>query len=231
MYETMAPVINSVFAQNREATLEQLRQLGVTKRVMIGMDSGDKSPDEIEKSFSVLQENAEYLHKHGYEVCAWEWTWLNGSDKYTKLKSATGVVMEAMVCPSDETYVAFSCEYRARMAATGVDMLLFDDDFSNFGFYNAPYACCCDNHLRLVSEKLGEEVSFEALTDGLLHGGANRYRSAWMAVNADLQKSFVRRIREAVDQVNPNCRICICCAKRTGISWRLAFGTSQPTLC
>lgn len=224
MYEIMAPVNNYTFSQNREETLEQLKQLGVTKRVMIGLGSGDKSPEGIEKEFAVLRENTEYLHKNGFEVCAWEWTWLNGSDRYTKLKSANGVVMESMVCPSDDAYVAFSCDYRAQMAATGVDMLLFDDDFSNFGFYNAPFSCCCDNHLRLISEKLGEEVSFEILSKALLDGGASKYRSAWMEVNGDLQKNFAKKIREAVDQVNPHCRVGICCSPA---AWEFAADISE----
>lgn len=224
MYNTMAPVNNITFFQNREATLEQLKQLGVTKRVLIGLGSGDKSPAGIQKAFTILRENTEYLHEKGYEVCAWEWTWLDSCDRYGKLKSATGMVMESMVCPSDEAYVDFSCAYRAQMAATGVDMLLFDDDFSNFGFYNAPFSCCCDNHLRLISEKMGETVSFETLAEALLDGGANPYRSAWIAVNSDLQKNFARRIREAVDRVNPACRIGVCCSPA---AWEFAADISE----
>lgn len=212
MRKIIAPVTNANFPRDRAGMVTEMRRMGVSEYVFIGTGIRADCGGPGQPGLEGIRENCEYLHNEGFKVCAWKWSWHMGSDPYTKLVSAKGVANASLVCPSDQTFVDYSYDFIKRLAATGVDMILFDDDFSCFGYYNTPMSCCCDNHLRLVSEKVGEPITREFLAEKLLDGGANPYRSAWIQVNADLLRNFAHKMREAVDSINPNCRIGICCA-------------------
>lgn len=203
-------VTNDNFPRDREEQVAELRRMGVSEYVFIG--TGMRADCGGQQGLEGIKENSDYLHREGFKTCAWKWTWFVPEEGYTRQVSAKGDVSGSVVCPSDEAFVAFCCDFMKRLAATGVDMILFDDDFSCFGYYNGPLACCCDNHLRLISEKVGEKVEREFLAEKLLSGGANAWRSAWIQVNGDLLRGFCRKVREAVDTVNPLCRIGICCS-------------------
>ena len=210
MKNIIAPVTNANFPRDRAGMVSEIRRMGVSEYVFIG--TGMRADCGGLSALDSIKENCEYLHKEGFKVCVWKWSWHMGKGEFSKLISAKGEAHETLVCASDQTFVDYCCEFIKHLATIGVDMILFDDDFSCFGYYNTPLSCCCDNHLKLVSEKVGEPLTREFLAEKLLNGGANPYRSAWIQVNAELLRQFARKIRQAVDTVNPDCRIGICCS-------------------
>lgn len=224
MHKIYVPVTNSNFPRDRAGMVSEIRRMGVSEYVFIGTgmraDCGGPGQPGIEG----IQESCAYLHKEGFKVCAWKWSWRMPDDGYMKQVASDGVVSNVLVCPSDQAFLEYSCQIVRDIAATGVDMIMFDDDFHCFGSYVAPIGCCCENHRKLVSEKVGEPVSLELLAEKLLDGGANIYRSAWIEVNAEMLRNFARKIRAAVDTVNPNCRIGICC---TPSSWDYSADISE----
>ena len=222
MKNIYAPVTNANFSRDRAGMVSEIRRLGVTDYVFMG--TGMRADCGGQAGLNLIKENCDYLHKEGFKVCAWKWAWFMGKGEFSKLVSAYGKADELLVCPSDQAFVDYSCEFIKKLAATGVDMILFDDDFNSFGLYNPPMSCCCDSHLRLVSEKVSEPITREFLAEKLLSGGANPYRSAWIQVNVDLLKTFAQRIRQAVDTVNPECRIGICCSP---VAWDFSADVSE----
>lgn len=210
MNKIYAPVTNGNFPRDREGMVKQLRRLGVSEYVFVG--TGMRADCGGEAALAGIKENCDYLHKEGFKACVWKWSWHMGAGEFNKLVSADGVPHATLVCPSDEAFVEYTCDFIRKLTAIGPDMILFDDDFSCFGYYGKPLSCFCEKHLRLVSEKVGEQVTHEFLKEKLLSGGANRYRSAWIEVNAELLRSYARKVRQAVDEVNPACRIGICCS-------------------
>ena len=119
------------------------------------------------------------------------------------------------VCPLDENYLADEEKWIRQCAATGVDIIQFDDDFNvNIGFLMG-FGCCCENHMKKYCEILGENVSKEEFTDKIFKGGANKYRDAWLQGNRETLLAFAKRMRKVVDSVNPNIRMGHCSVMST----------------
>jgi hypothetical protein len=130
------------------------------------------------------------------------------------MRSVLGKEHHERICPTDKEFVKFSQEYVRSFARCGVDIIMFDDDYTfNFLDDGGP-GCLCDGHIAMINEIIGEKKSREELTELIMSGGKNKYRDAYLKANGDSFRDFAKAIRDAVDEINPSIRVgkCSCMA-------------------
>ena len=206
--------------------------------VFLALDCYKVDKTEREKVFAALNKYVPIFRKAGFTVGVWVWTFMvREKNDYVHITSPTGAVAYDQVCPSDEDFCAFSCEYMQNIAKSKPDIIMFDDDF-RYGFLDCGLGCACVNHRRYMSEILGEEVLLDGLAEKIWRGKANKYRTAWLKANGYFFRKFAERIRKAVDEVDDNIRIGVCACMSTwdfdGVSAyelaRILAGKNKPFL-
>lgn len=209
MYEITVPISNRLFARNIEKYLRIFKNAGA-KRVLLAITAYLTDPDEHREMLKDLTENAAVLHENGFECSSWASVFsLPEKRGYTLITSTEGEESEGEVCPSDPDFVSYVQGCMKELASTGVDMILFDDDY-RYGYLRCGLGCTCKNHRAYMSSLLGEDVSETDLRPYLFRGGKNRYRSAFIKANGYYLEAFAEKMREAVDEVNPDVRVGIC---------------------
>lgn len=212
MYKVSVPIMTiNIERSDKKQILEELEKLQA-KRVFFTLGVYTMDVHEREHILSLLTENCRYFRERGYEVGAWLWTfWIKGEHSFVPMKAIKGEHGNFFVCPSDEGFRQFAADYIADVAKCGVDLIMYDDDF-RYGCLLGGFTCICDNHMKKISEILGETISEEFLTEKLLSGGANKYRDAWLQTNGYYMELFAEEMRMAVDAVNPDVRVgrCVC---------------------
>ncbi len=154
-----------------------------------------------------------YFKQHGYEVGVWLWTFWrrdpenvpDGVYPITGFDASTN----RHFCPSSPEFVKQACEFLSQIALLSPDIILFDDDY-RFGFLPTGYGCCCPNHLKMLSDEVGEEITREGLEKKLFSGKGNKYRSAYLRGLSKSLTDFAYSVRAAVNKVNENIRIGLC---------------------
>ncbi len=186
-------------------------------RIMLTLSSGPGDTgytnDEETKSriISSLSNAYHAFKKEGFEVGVWLWTFMLPKDgKYTCIESPLGIIDHSEACPTDKSFVAFASEYIRSLAAIGLDFILFDDDYRLGFFSNVLMGCTCPNHMKLISEDLGENLERADIKNYLLSGGKNKYRSAFIKANRKSLLDFAYAMRKAVDSVSPGTRLGVC---------------------
>lgn len=211
-YSVTVPVINGIFQrQGREAVVEQLRKLGA-KRVFLARDIYTMNEAKRARMMESLKDNCTYLKQHGFEVGVWAWSFMieGTEDPFTHIKSLDGRQDDAgSRCPLDPSFREFVGEFCADLAKTGVDLILFDDDY-RLAFWRGSVACGCELHMTRVQALLGETITPEDFQQKVFTGGKNKYRDAYLQVNREALEGFAQHIRKAVDTVAPTVRIGVC---------------------
>jgi len=209
-YRLSVPVMNINFFNymNREKTVEVMKKMGVD-RVFIAVGGHTLEGEKREQELTAMKSNAEYLHSHGFEVGAWLWAFMNNKEGLVMMTSPDGKASREAVCPTDETHRRLMFSFIKDCAKTGVDMIMFDDDY-RYGFHDIGFGCLCENHCRMICDYLGENVSRETIAEGIMNGGKNRYRDAFIAANGMALEDFAQKCRESVDEVNPDIRFGFC---------------------
>lgn len=210
-YILSVPVMNRAFRHHmdREKTVAIMKEMGV-RRVFLAQESNSTSGESKDMEIADLKDNTAFLHARGFEVGAWFWTFYNTNENdFVRMVSPTGKVSRETVCPTDESYCAEMAAFLKECAGTGVDLIQFDDDF-RYGFLDMGFGCVCENHLKRIREVLGENASRETIIDGILNGGKNKYRDAFLTVNGAVFEEFAAKCRAAVDSVDPSVRLGFC---------------------
>ena len=136
-----------------------------------------------------------------------------GDYAYQPFVSITGRESNGGFCCSDERFRADVCRWAARAAEAGAELIVLDDDWRMNAHGDGIWpGCLCPDHLRRYCERVGEDLTIEEIADRVFTGGGSRYRDAWRSLMGDDLRRLAREIREAVDRVNPECRIGICAA-------------------
>ena len=210
MYKISVPVNNdAVWRFGKEKTLKQLRRFDA-ERVFISIESYSPDEDVRKTQLERLAENAAFFRENGFEVGAWIWTFMFDRDApFTCMTGLLGERYRTFACPSDGGFVDFASRYISDIARCGVDLIMFDDDF-RYGFFGASPACLCENHMKMINETTGDPLDRPALREKILTGGKNKYRDAYIKANGDVFRAFARRMREAVDSVDPSIRLGFC---------------------
>lgn len=208
MYNISVPITNRIVKRaGREKVLESLKNLNA-KRIFLAQDTYFVDTVKREEELRNLKENCAYFKENGLEVGAWTLSFsVTGNTHFTTMKTLDGFALKDC-CPLDEDFRRFVGEYIEDIAKTGVDMIMFDDDY-RYGFRKG-MNCACDKHLSLISEKVGEELTPDTLRLKALSNGKNKYRDALLEVNGESLKVFAREMRAYVDRVNPDIRMGVC---------------------
>ena len=120
-------------------------------------------------------------------------------DPFTHIKSLDGQQDDSgSRCPLDPAFREFVGNFCADLAKTGVDLILFDDDY-RLAFWGGSIACGCEHHRSRVQTILGEEISQKDFHLKVFTGGKNKYRDAYLQVNREALEGFAQHIRKAVE--------------------------------
>lgn len=211
-YSISTPVITKLFKRHgRETMVAELKRLGV-HRVFLTRSIYRLDKIAFEEELQEVTEICSYLKLQGFEVGLWGWSFLvkDLNNEFHHICSLDKKHVDASAaCPLDPAFREFAGKYAAKLAQTGVDILLYDDDY-RLAYWGGEMACGCDVHMQRVYELLGETISAEDFKNKVLTGGENRYRDTYLAVNREALEGFAQHIRECVDAVNPNVRIGVC---------------------
>ena len=217
--------------------IEKLKEMNADI-VFLALDAYETDEGKRERVFNSLRRNVPIFQKAGFKVGVWVWAFLvYGDKKYEHITSLSGKVSQDQVCPSDEEFCQFAANYYKNIALSKPDIILFDDDY-RYGFLDCGLGCGCKNHRKYMSELIGEEISIDGLANKVWSGKGNKYRSAWLKANGHFFKEFAKKIRRAIDEVDPSIRLGPCACMTTwdfdGISAvelaKIMAGNTKPFL-
>ena len=221
MYKVSIPISNAkITEQTREVYLRRWKQAGID-RVFLTIDRifDERRYPQIQQQ---LRENAAWLRQNGIEPAIWLGCTVGHGgplvgqqecqavSEFTLMTTREGRELEGTFCPADEKFIDAVCAYVRALADCDVDTILLDDDIrlSQHG----GFCCACDIHMKRMSELCGEEVKREDLMEKVFTGKPSRYRDAWLQVQGDSMRNYAKRLRQAVDEVNPKVRLALCSA-------------------
>ena len=185
-------------------------------RILIAIDVLSDDEEARQKTLSDLTEKVKDFKREGYDVGVWMWTFLRQIPHgYVTRHFFNGRVAGREVCPLDEDFLADEEKWIHQCAASGVDIIQFDDDFNVSMGDLAGFGCCCEKHMKKYCEILGEDVSKEEFIDKIFKGGDNKYRDAWLQGNRETLLAFAKRMRKVVDSVNSSIRMGHCSVMST----------------
>lgn len=183
-------------------------------------------PREMSYEFSSL-ETLEMIKKtitlfesHGIEVIVWlgETCGHNGgtpdeNPPYTPVRSIESGDSRAF-CVTDEKFIKAFGNWLCSLAEVGAKAILIDDDW-RMNFRYEGFGCCCKNHMAAFTKELGEDFDEKDIASKVFNGGKSKYRDAWIKAQSDGMLNFAKRMRQALDTVNPETRLGFCCNPST----------------
>ena len=218
MYDISIPIIVTAPTYDKKQVLDDLRLMGA-KRVFLAIPFLTHDEKILEGYYSALRDSIDFFKTEGVEVGVWFWTFRfeDKEPRYTLMVTSEGkecLTTTAKYCPLDEGYLSFMEQHVKTLAAMHPDIILFDDDFA-FGFTSmAAPSCYCELHRKKMAEFLGEdcEIAVDGLYKKLFSGKKNKYRSAFMKSLGYSLENLAKRMRAAVDSVDPDVRMgqCAC---------------------
>lgn len=160
------------------------------------------------------------LQKQGFETGVWLGGFGHGCAlahdsgsvprrPYRQMAGVLGDSFPHGYCPTDENFTADYMERVQKVAQMHPQLIMLDDDFRLNG---RPYhlGCFCEAHLEEFYRLVGERPPRDKIEALMFTGGKNKYRDAYMQMSGQTKLAFARRVREAIDQVDPKIRAGIC---------------------
>ena len=220
MYQLSVPIMNAtVTAETREEYLLQCKACEVD-RVFIVPDT-DTSLG-IVRDLESLTENLTFFRSHGIEAAIWVGETVGhgglthdeadekGKIPSTPLVNFDGEIRPKTNCPLDEGFVERLENLFSQLARTGVKLILIDDDFRLSQHGKESFCCLCDLHVGQISRLCGEPMTREDLKARIFCGKPNKYRDAYLKASGDSLKALAKRLRAAVDRVDPSIGLALC---------------------
>ena len=210
MYKISVPTSTFVLEHyGKEALWEELKKLDC-ERLFICPNSAGLFNENREKEFAIMKESCAWFQAKGLEVGMWIWAYFLKAERgYRRLTNPFGQKSATQVCATDLEYRKVIGKILQDGARCGFDLLMFDDDF-RYGFHDIGFGCCCENHLKMMEEELGEAITLDKIRPYLLSGAKNKYRDAFVKGNAQAYVDFAKAMRQYVDEVDPNLRLGFC---------------------
>ncbi len=132
---------------------------------------------------------------------------------YTPFTSINGRTAAGGFCCADENFRRDVCQWAVNAASAGAKLILLDDDWRMSSHGDGTYAgCMCEDHIRRYCELVGEDLTRDEIAERVFTGSGSRYRETWQKLMGGDMLRLAREIRDAVDAVNPECRIGLCTA-------------------
>ncbi|MBQ8508826.1 MAG: hypothetical protein IJ493_02855 [Clostridia bacterium] len=216
------PLINEKSTnETRPLYLSELKRAGAD-RVFIFI-ANPHDPTELDHVIGILRENIDFYRANGIEAGVWITGFGHGGELSEPLASRTKAFTRIVglhsgksagdsLCPLDEGYMADYLNFVRRVCEQNPTLLMIDDDLRLSSHGAVDIGCACPLHLAELSRRLGRPVSREELATQVFTGKPNELRALWLDVMRDTMLTFGRRVREAVDSVNPSIRAgqCAC---------------------
>ena len=200
---------------NKEATLKELKRCNAD-RIAIAIDREIEYKFSSPENLNLIKELIGYYEENGIETLVWLGETCghaggkaDANSPYTPLRT-TQRGDTAPFCVMDENFTADFCEWIKNIAKTGAKMIMLDDDF-RYGYRNGGFGCCCEKHMKALREELGEDIRESEIPEKVYNGGKSKYRDAWFKVQGDAMRAFAKRLRQALNEVNPDTRLSLCC--------------------
>lgn len=203
------PVMNSNLNETtRKTLLEQIKQAN-TGRVWIALDREAlfHRKDHLKR----LESNLRFFEESGFETGVWLQAFgfgefLSYKDcGWTRLRSVTDKTKENdALCPEDPDFMAAYLALIKEIAALSPELIMIDDDLCLS--VRPGLGCFCDRHIKLLEREVGQ---IDDLTK-IFVGGKNKYRDAWYRVTGNTMRSFCQRVRDAVNEIDPQIRVGLC---------------------
>ncbi len=209
-----------------EALVGELKRAGTDEIMLIynRILRNKEKKDEQHKTFLKCKKAFEEL---GFTVGAWfaptigygaaDGREYGADDIYTHLTTNEGEEIPGAFCPTDEKFVDEFCDIVKAIASTGVERILFEDDYRFIGGKRTlpRVSCYCKKHREIYAKLVGHKVSGEELTKYLFEGGKNKYRDAWIKMQADTLIEFTAEIERRVHAEYPDVRLGLSAAAST----------------
>ena len=222
MYKLSIPIsLDSLTEETVDEYLDYLKKCKADRVFIVGWgniysnDSAYYTKREwAEKAMKIFKDN-------GYEVGVWFCAFGHGEalstadameldNCYTSIEGIDGKVSGWGFCPSDKNFFNDYSDAVKKIAELGPDIIMLDDDFRINTRPQYYLGCFCPYHLKEYSKRIGEDLPRKKIEELILTGGKNKYRDAGYKVMGDSLRRFCQRVRQAVDEVNPNIRVGIC---------------------
>lgn len=186
------------------------------KRVFIDVLDVFCEGEEREKIFSNLKKSIAAFEAIGVEVGVWTTTLGYGDprDEHFHRRFGNTARITAFsgksgtaVCTLDDEFAQEMERKMIEIAKTGAKLILLDDELVLS--VRPGFTCSCEKHLAKFAEVTGVKMTREEVRD-LFTGKPSELRTKWMDVTGDSILDFCRRMRKAVDSVDPKIRMGIC---------------------
>ena len=225
MYKISIPVLLNERSV-KEDIYESLKNAGA-QRVFLAIDVISLNDEKNKKHMEILREFIPYFKSKGFEVGVWFWTfwrsdlteeYLNDcmmesgeGRKRTRNAELNSVIKKVtgFCCPASQKFVSDAMKVIKEIATLNPDIMMFDDDY-RFGTHGDSGGCYCKHHLKMVSEKLGRNITREELYKAVYEGKPNVERKAYSEAMGESLENFAIKVRETVDSVNPKIRFALC---------------------
>ena len=218
MYDISVPIIVTAPTFNKEKTLDDIRLIGA-KRVFLAIPFLSHNEAVMNSYYDALRNTIPFFKENGIEVGVWFWTFRfeDVEARYTVMVTSEGKkchTTTAKYCPLDEGYLTYMENHVKTLADMHPDLIMFDDDFA-FGFASmAAPSCYCELHRKKMAEFLEVDEVPEPveLYEKMFSGKKNAYRSAFLKSHGYSLENLAKRVRAAVDSVDPSVRMgqCAC---------------------
>ncbi|MBQ2726606.1 MAG: hypothetical protein IJF78_12950 [Clostridia bacterium] len=218
MYSVTIPVmLRDDF--DRDDTLSELKRAGAD-RVLLAVNRAFRDGRiDTEIQLDRMKECIRDYENTGLDVGVWLGETMGHGwgpvieTVYTPFTSINGRKADGGFCCADENFRRDVCIWAANAAEAGAKLILLDDDWRMSSHGDGTFAgCMCEDHIRRYCEMAGETLTREEIAKKVFTGSASRYREIWQQLMGGDMLRLAREIREAVDAVNPECRIGLCTA-------------------
>ena len=223
MYLTSAPIsLSTLNEKTRPLYHDTLQKCGIGRIFLCCLNPIVSKSCMVYTREQELCDNIAYFKSLGYEVGVWidgfghghplthEVGGKNGlMDEFVQMEDINGIVPDTF-CPLDEKLIRCYGEAVRKIAQAGPDIIMLDDDFRLNVRRDRTMACCCPLHTAALEQELGHTVTRDELKERIFTKKGNPYRRAWLKVQGDSVLQFAKKLRKALDTVDPSIRLSTC---------------------
>lgn len=213
MFKLSVPIsTKTINKDNREIYLKQIREAGVDRIFLCGVG------EPVEEIPERIVENVRFFKDNGYDVGIWLASIGHGfvligaadaEEKFSQIETIKGEKMHHANCPMDAEFRTYFAQFVAKLAKTGADIIMLDDDF-RMSQREEDVSCACPLHLKRIGEILGEDITREKLFPSVVSGEANKYRDAFLQAQEEGIMLLAKEIRTQVDKESSHVTVCTC---------------------
>ncbi len=217
MYNTWIPIMPRKFSKtDRERLVSELKRAN-PEYVMLVYSRILNNPEFEEEVHNLFVECKTFLEENGFRVGVWVAPtigygapyYFDNDAPYTHLHTITGEDIPGAYCTLYDDFAENLCSIFKKIASTGVKEILLEDDYTQTGgkVKVERIACCCEKHMEIFRERLGEDITREELHKKVLLEGPNKYRDLWLEIQGETLIKITEKIEKAVHSVDPDIRI------------------------